>query len=385
MNTTRQRPTRTLASLVCVLSMATAAQAVVLAPGDIVVGANLGTTTNQDFALLLVNPTTGDRTVISDDSTGTGPTFDFSPATAQGGIISDISYQPDGSLLVVDTGTEGGKSQLIRVDPATGNRTIVSDLQANPGTGIYYAASDFGNSILLETAFGLFTVDPATGNSSVFPAGGGTGPEPNFGGFVVSGTNVYAAGASTPGIIEANSVTGIRTIVSGGGVGTGPTISVPMDVALGNAGNLLLLDYNTLLLVDPATGDRTVLSSSTVGTGPDLSSWRIGVTATGSVITDTGWSSYQTPGQILSIDPVTGNRTLLSDPTHGTGPSFFDAGGLLIVPSVPEPSTMILAALGGLALLVSAPAVIWCIHCSCAIAVSAGRCLARGFCDSGRC
>jgi hypothetical protein len=57
---------------------------------------------------------------------------------------------------------------------------------------------------------------------------------------------------------------------------------------------------------------------------------------------------------VLQIDPATGNRTILSGITEGTGPLWLIDGlgtACAIVPNVPEPSALILAALGGLALL----------------------------------
>jgi hypothetical protein len=56
---------------------------------------------------------------------------------------------------------------------------------------------------------------------------------------------------------------------------------------------------------------------------------------------------------LLQIDPVTGDRTILSDATHGTGPAFTVPVGVFVVPNVPEPSTIVLAALGAIALLAS--------------------------------
>jgi hypothetical protein len=47
----------------------TAAHGVTLVPGDIVITAQLGPT---DYGVLLVDPTTGDRTIISDNTHGTG-------------------------------------------------------------------------------------------------------------------------------------------------------------------------------------------------------------------------------------------------------------------------------------------------------------------------
>src|SRR5690348_3798930 len=81
-------------SLASIFSLATAhtLSAATLKPGDIVVGVNFGTASNQDFGLVQINPLTGNRTVISDDSTGAGPSFDFGSAAANG-VISYVSYQ----------------------------------------------------------------------------------------------------------------------------------------------------------------------------------------------------------------------------------------------------------------------------------------------------
>jgi hypothetical protein len=43
------------------------------------------------------------------------------------------------------------------------------------------------------------------------------------------------------------------------------------------------------------------------------------------------------------VDPVTGNRTILSDATHGTGPNFVNlVGDIAEFAPVPEPSTLVL-------------------------------------------
>ncbi len=56
-------------------------------------------------------------------------------------------------------------------------------------------------------------------------------------------------------------------------------------------------------------------------------------------------------GALLQIDPITGNRTILSDDTHGSGPTFTTPITMTIVPNVPEPSTVLMAVLGLLGLL----------------------------------
>ena len=49
--------------------------AVQLQPGDILVTTDIGTAASPDPAILLIDPVTGDRTVISDNSHGAGTTF----------------------------------------------------------------------------------------------------------------------------------------------------------------------------------------------------------------------------------------------------------------------------------------------------------------------
>ena len=71
-------------------------------------------------AVVRVDPSSGDRTIISDASIGSGPGF-VTPF--------DIAVEADGSLVVVDSGLEA----VVRVDPVSGDRTIISD--ASTGSG----------------------------------------------------------------------------------------------------------------------------------------------------------------------------------------------------------------------------------------------------------
>jgi hypothetical protein len=85
-----------------------------LGPGDIVViDTDLG-------AVVRVDPTSGDRTIVSDDNTGAGPQF-VEPW--------GVALESDGQILVADDVLEA----VVRVDPTTGDRTIVSDV--NTGVG----------------------------------------------------------------------------------------------------------------------------------------------------------------------------------------------------------------------------------------------------------
>ncbi|HEY2840180.1 MAG TPA: hypothetical protein VGJ26_13580, partial [Pirellulales bacterium] len=73
-----------------------------LNPGDIVVGMNL-VSTGQDLALVRIDPATGNRTILSDDTTGSGPSFNFgfTPLLPSDVAVDSVNFEPDGSLLVV--------------------------------------------------------------------------------------------------------------------------------------------------------------------------------------------------------------------------------------------------------------------------------------------
>jgi hypothetical protein len=96
-------------------------------------------------------------------------------------------------------------------------------------------------------------------------------------------------------------------------------------------------------------------NGNAVGTGPQLfAGYGIGIGAGGQIFVNSNEISFASPnppllpGQILSVDPLTGNRTILSDATHGVGPTFVNPLGMYVVP---EPSTIVLAAFGGLVVL----------------------------------
>ena len=268
-----------------------------------------------------------------------------------------ISFAPDGSLLVTyDDNTQPGGGLLYRVDPTTGNRTIISSAASNTGpSSTYIGAVQVGGTILMSGG-PIVSVDPATGNRTlVSDTGQGTGPAPNSQGFAVSGTNLFVA-STNAGILNVDTTTGNRTVISSATVGTGPSMNLPVDVALGAGGNLIVnnlveLGSTTLLGVDPASGNRTLISGGGVGTGPGLGDYpgQLGIAANATIYTNQITVSLgQTP--VLAIDPATGNRTIVSDATHGSGPLFDPSFALAVVPT-PEPSTMILAVVGGLALL----------------------------------
>jgi streptogramin lyase len=173
-------------------------------------------------AVFSVDPATGNRTVVSSSSVGSGPNF-----TDLGAIDLDSS----GNILVSNV-TAGSDDGIWSVDPATGNRTILSNSGNGSGTNFIvplgFALDASGNILIADSGVdALFSVDPATGN---------------------------------------------RTIISSSSVGSGPNFGDPYGVALEASGNIVVGDstLNLLFRVDPMTGDRTIISSSSVGTGTNF-------------------------------------------------------------------------------------------------------------------
>ncbi|HWB01031.1 MAG TPA: PEP-CTERM sorting domain-containing protein [Pirellulales bacterium] len=326
----------------------TTARAITLQPGDLLIGANIGASpTSFDYGILEIDPTTGNRTIISDLTTGTGPNFSFFPTA--------ITFAPDGSLLVAsDQNDPVNGGELLRIDPTTGNRTLVSLAFKNSGPISGYVGALYVDNTILMSGGPIVSVDPSTGDRTlVSGTGQGVGPAINSEGFAPSGANLFVANATLGSIISVDTTTGNRATISSATVGTGPSLNSPVDVVIDAAGKLIVNNnMGPLLSIDPVTGNRSIVSSDSVGTGPSLAvgvACQLAIASDGTIYTAQS-ASFAVQFPILAIDPLTGNRTIVSQGSHGTGPLFTPGFALAIVPT-PEPSTLILAALGGLALL----------------------------------
>ena len=119
-------------------------------------------------------------------------------------------------------------------------------------------------------------------------------------------------------------------------VGSGPDLSSPGGIAIEADGNLVVIDNNLVAVfrVDPISGDRTILSDASTGSGPVFGSpIGIAIEADGSlVVTDFDLDA------VFRVDPVSGDRTILSDASNGSGPNFgfpfhiaVEADGSLVV------------------------------------------------------
>ncbi|MEM9555406.1 MAG: hypothetical protein AAGC60_14215 [Acidobacteriota bacterium] len=217
---------------------------------------------------------------------GLGPAASGDPAAAQ--------------VYVADAG--GGtddRGQVLAVDPATGQRILISDLG-----------------------------DPSQGPVALNPRGAV---------FEAGGTILVAAPLIDEGkLLRVNPSSGARTLVSDfGDPGQGPTGGVPVGVLVEPGGTIIVSSWtdDSLFRVDPTTGARTLLS--------DFGEPSQGPTATAlsfPAIDDGGflWVSGRDGGEgeaVFRVDPATGNRTLVSDLEDATqGPTSVFAGAVAVLP-----------------------------------------------------
>jgi len=333
------------------------APAAMLSPGDILV-ADLGSDpfgTNPG-GIFKVDPSTGDRLIVSGFGVGSGPSFSYP---------FGMAVTPDGDILVTDVFDDS----IFHVDPTSGDRTRVSGPGVGSGPefgGPAGIALGPGNSLIVTTAYthsiqgldigDVYRVNLATGNRTTLSSsflGIGTGPDIIGPVDVVIDTNGQILVTDFLGgrrILRIDPLTGNRSLLSGNQVGTGSDFNTPVGMTLEANGDLLVSDFglNVIFRVDPTTGDRTFASGGGIGSGPELQRpIGVAVNADGTIFaTDQGTNA------LYSINPITGDRTLLSGVDVGLGPNFSAPIFITVVP-VPEPSTALLFIIGMLSLFLA--------------------------------
>jgi hypothetical protein len=235
---------------------------------------------NGSGVLFRVNPRDGARAVISDFAqTAQGPT---------GENPSGVALEADGNILVTDrTAGTGPRGAIFRVNPATGTRTLLSEL-GNPAQGVLASSP---TSVIVEASGDILVADP------------------DFGG--------------DGGLFRVDPTSGMRTLLSDFTDGTqGPDGENPEDVTLDAAGSILITDQfagvgnkGVLFRVDPATGNRITLSAfgdaAQGPTGQDVEG--VAVRETGDLLVIDDLAGMNGGGTLFTVNPANGMRTVLSD------------------------------------------------------------------------
>jgi hypothetical protein len=338
---------------------------------DTLLGTQIGSFSFPDFN----DPTQTDTAIVtggalvSVDSSGNRVVFSDFGNPGQGpissGYLSAVVTAPAGflglgqTLLVVDTqGGTNSQGALFAVNPATGQRTILSDFgnAAQGPTGLAPVAVVICNGLaglgtqiyVVDNAAGtnnfgaIFRVDPATGNRVLFSDFGNGAQGPGVDPFSIAiapagllGLNAELlvldndGGTNGVGAIVAVDSSGNRTVVSDLGnpaqgqpaVGPQQIAVVPGLLGLGTA--IYLTDSlagsngaGAVFQIDPATGNRIVFSDfgnsnqGTLGLNPT------GITVGDGgnlLVTDDESAVSSDPSWIFWISPSTGQRTPVTD------------------------------------------------------------------------
>jgi outer membrane protein assembly factor BamB len=267
-------------------------------------------------SVLAVDPATGDRTVVSDWN---------APLGARLGVVEDLDIGLDGSPLALSCDND-----VVRIDRETGQRTVAFDPEIGSGPPADWAAApaiDRYGRVVLGVYGALLYLDPATGKRTTFSSdtvGDGLALTDVRSVALSPAGDVYVVpGTCRTKLLRVDPRFGHRTIVSGS-VGSGPFWVCPDLVVTGADGFLYVTDdsLHAIFQVDPSTGNRVIVSDATHGSGP-LASPPIAANPDGSLLASGG-------SGLVRIDPVTGVRTPFVDFTAGVGPSIDSMAGLAV-------------------------------------------------------
>ncbi len=264
---------------------------------ELSIAANQSIVATDFERVIRVDEITGDRTVITGcvdagctDVVGNGPVFEHPQA-----IATDV----DGAFIVIYD--RPAIQSVVRVDPETGNRTVISGcLDATCSTRIgegppfagrrSIAIGPSGELMVTDTRRrGMISIDPQTGNRAVVTGcldgecieQAGTGQALGFPTSLTFRENgsIIVADQSRGDILLVNTSTGNRNAFFGLRHG-GPPLSRPSGIAQVGTQTFVVADadFGSLIQVDARTGDRTKISgcrdfrcTEQIGDGPPLS------------------------------------------------------------------------------------------------------------------
>ena len=229
------------------------------------------------------DPVTGavSRSILTDFGTGAGT----------GRTPRAVAVEPDGGILVINgSGGTGNRALLVRVDPISGARAVVSDF-GNAGQGSLGVEP---RGVALEADGRILVIDAQAG--------------------------IGGAGSGQGELVRVDPQTGMRTSVSNFGAGANPG-SNPTSLAVEEDGQVLVTDeghpstvpLGLLFRVDPQSGSRSILSDFNTGANTGREPEGVALEEDGRILVVDKHAGPLTRGMLFRVDPGTGARTVVSD------------------------------------------------------------------------
>jgi sugar lactone lactonase YvrE len=199
----------------------------------------------------------GDGTVISDATTGTGPLLQGPRGVLAGG--------PDQAWVVDYLG-----KQVVLVTLSTGNRQEISGPGVGAGPGMDRPRAIVGDHVglwLVDSSLDALVAVASDGGRTLVsdhrvdtlpamrdPVAGAASPE-----------TVWLADSFREAVIAVDLEAGEAQVVSDASHGMGPSITQPTEMTRHPDNGMLLVSdavHGAILAVDPVTGDRTIWSAA---------------------------------------------------------------------------------------------------------------------------
>ncbi len=220
-----------------------------------------------------VDLATGQRALLGDGGLPSTP-----PGVTVVGVFQGVAVEASGQILVTDmrgfttNGISSASGLLLRLDPTTGGRTLVSDFtDANQGPIAFWplgiALESPAQALVFVHHFrsdaldrgGVFRVDLTTGqrilltdfNDAAQGALSVGGPS-----IAIDGSRAFVTGTD---LLAIDRSTGFRTLLTSGATAW-PQRSAT-SIAVSTSGILVSDNANTVFLIDPSTGDASILNN----------------------------------------------------------------------------------------------------------------------------
>lgn len=291
-------------------------------------------------ALFSVNLISGNRKIISaNDSVGSG-----------------VSFSNPNRLAVDSENRKAyvySNASLIEVDLDTGDRSVATSVSVGSGPTISDPYSMTFDPVRRAVVASLpwsdiYRIFVDSGDSENFSPNGQSGITAGYWSEVLFDDHYdrYLARdiggwySSTDSIFKIDTSTAERMTVFEQAVGGGPKVGQFNDFLLDDAESGYLLDYGagSLQKLDLLTGERSEISGPGRGSGPALESpQKLAVDpVAGIAYVVQQWDSLDAPLQVLKIDLVTGDRVTIASDSVGSGPVLSSSNGIAFNPEMDQ-------------------------------------------------